>query len=363
MNGSDTRRLVYLLTSGTPNHTGSSNFYNGLDIAGITGDADATETAINIGSGWDQGLAISADGSVNDDNICVGAEGCKVDGGIWWSGSALVINAATASQTVNIQNNESNIVIFDRPAAGASGEIVNIANNIPAMNGSDTVSIFEIDIVNANHTTGSNNLNAIYIDGITGDADATETAINIGSGWDNSIFVTGDAGNICDAATGNVILSLVSGGHARIVIGSVATQSLLIMNSSQTVFHRFMVTFPAAGSSGDLAELGSGEAINAMNGSDTIKGLDLDYGNADHTSTGNTLSMINVDGITGDADATEVLLRFGDGFDYFLDDEVNTALGTLTWTTNSDKSANTASGTLKVFINGTLYHIQLYADS
>lgn len=38
------------------------------------------------------------------------------------------------------------------------------------------------------------------------------------------------------------------------------------------------------------------------------------------------------------------------------------ALGTNTVTTASDKSANAKSGTLKVYIDGSLFHIQLYAD-
>jgi len=39
------------------------------------------------------------------------------------------------------------------------------------------------------------------------------------------------------------------------------------------------------------------------------------------------------------------------------------ALGTHTMTTNSDKTGNTKSGTIKVYANGTLYHLQLYANS
>lgn len=38
-------------------------------------------------------------------------------------------------------------------------------------------------------------------------------------------------------------------------------------------------------------------------------------------------------------------------------------LGTHKATTNTDKTANTKSGTLKVNINGTIYHIQLYSDT
>lgn len=39
------------------------------------------------------------------------------------------------------------------------------------------------------------------------------------------------------------------------------------------------------------------------------------------------------------------------------------ALGTHKATTNADKTGNANSGTIKVNVNGTIYHIQLYADS
>lgn len=38
------------------------------------------------------------------------------------------------------------------------------------------------------------------------------------------------------------------------------------------------------------------------------------------------------------------------------------ALGTHSMTTNSDKTGGAKSGTIKVYANGTLYHIQLYAN-
>jgi len=43
--------------------------------------------------------------------------------------------------------------------------------------------------------------------------------------------------------------------------------------------------------------------------------------------------------------------------------KLGAALGTHGMTSNSDKTANAKSGTLKVKVGGTLYHIQLYADS
>ncbi|MDO8471932.1 MAG: hypothetical protein Q7S64_02120, partial [bacterium] len=61
-NGSDTFRGLYLNYTNA-DHTGSTNVFNGIDVAGITGDAQATETAINVGTGWDYGLTAPAGGT------------------------------------------------------------------------------------------------------------------------------------------------------------------------------------------------------------------------------------------------------------------------------------------------------------
>ena len=59
--GTDTFRGIYLNYTNA-NHTSTSNNFYGIDIAGITADADATERAVNIGAGWDVGAYI-ADGA------------------------------------------------------------------------------------------------------------------------------------------------------------------------------------------------------------------------------------------------------------------------------------------------------------
>ena len=116
----------------------------------------------------------------------------------------------------------------------------------------------------------------------------------------------------------------------------------------------------AAGASADLVTISFITGI--MNGSeDIVNALSLNVTSADHT--GGVLNALKVGSITGDAHSTESLFFLGDGYDYFINDVTNAALGTTTWTTNSDKDGNTASGTLKVWINDTLYHVQLYADS
>ena len=63
--GSDTFRGLYVNYTNA-DHTGSSNSFYGIDIAGITGDAQATEYALNIGSGWDSGVYTASNITVAD---------------------------------------------------------------------------------------------------------------------------------------------------------------------------------------------------------------------------------------------------------------------------------------------------------
>jgi hypothetical protein len=74
-----------------------------------------------------------------------------------------------------------------------------------------------IDPTNGNPTAGTNTLNGINIDAITGDAQQNENAINIGTGWDKALFVTNNAStstagvidlDIASATDGNVGLDL-----------------------------------------------------------------------------------------------------------------------------------------------------------
>jgi hypothetical protein len=56
MNGSDDF-ILFDVNLTNADHTGSTNNVIVLDVANITGDAHATETAISIGTGWDYGIA------------------------------------------------------------------------------------------------------------------------------------------------------------------------------------------------------------------------------------------------------------------------------------------------------------------
>jgi hypothetical protein len=73
-------------------------------------------------------------------------------------------------------------------AAGAGADLATISSTLGIMDGSDTVQGLVISLTNVDHTGSSNVVNGITIGNITGDAEATESAISIGTGWDAGIL-------------------------------------------------------------------------------------------------------------------------------------------------------------------------------
>lgn len=71
-------------------------------------------------------------------------------------------------------------------AASGSANPYDYTGTLGIMNGSDDFTLFDANITNANHT-GSNTVQVLDVANITGDAEATETAIKIGTGWDSGI--------------------------------------------------------------------------------------------------------------------------------------------------------------------------------
>jgi len=144
MNGSDDFTLFDINITNA-NHTGS-NTIQAIDIAGITGDTEATEVAMKVASGWDYGLY-----TVSPVYI----------------GNALEINHTNT--------------------AGASANPVDFTTTIGVMDNSDDFTLIDVNLTNANHTGTGNVVKVLDIANITGDAEATETAISIGTGWDVGI--------------------------------------------------------------------------------------------------------------------------------------------------------------------------------
>lgn len=107
-----------------------------IDISMASPDAEAVETGILVGTGWDTGLAIT---------------------------------------TVNQTNRDADAIDF--------------TGTVATMDGSETFQVMDINLTSANHT-GSNTITGIDLALTSPDAEATETAIIVGANWDVGISST-----------------------------------------------------------------------------------------------------------------------------------------------------------------------------
>lgn len=132
--------------------------------------------------------------------------------------------------------------------------------------GTNTHNALTIDLAVGNATGGTNALRGVQIDAITGDAQVTETAINIGSGWDSGItsaspttlsaaggltlanseslntdtdatfdFTRNDAGTVTITASDNdatAALVISPGGAADMVMGGASTTNITLSTDS-----------------------------------------------------------------------------------------------------------------------------------
>ena len=100
------------------------------------------------------------------------------------SGNTAVAGTFTATGAVSCA---STFAMTKVNAASGSANPFDFTGTLGIMNGSDDFTLFDVNITNANHTGSTNTVQVLDVAAITGDAEATETAINIGSGWDTGI--------------------------------------------------------------------------------------------------------------------------------------------------------------------------------
>lgn len=262
----------------------------------------------------------TADFSFQGDDLYVGwgaSDDCQIEfvsatgtGRIQCSDAIALIPDSTAAN--------GNYVFNDVPAAGASEDILDFSATVAAMNGSDAVVMLSLKFTNADHTSTGNQLVGVEVDDITGDAEATEYALFAGSGWDYGFY----------SQTGEFA------AQTAMVLEFGATHTLSIRDQSAVVLADYNNWPDAVTDYADLYlyNVGSGETVAAMDGSDDYSVLQVEVVNADHTSTSNVLNGIEVVGITADAEAVEYAIRVGDGWDagIFLDDTDISVVGSGT---------------------------------
>lgn len=149
-----------------------------------------------------------------------------------------------------------------------------VTSSVPSADHATTVDLFEIAATNPINTTGTNTLNfltidaaignssggtnacvGLQIDAITGDAQVTETAINIGSGWDSGI-TTASPVTLSDV---NIVLGTSTGTK----IGTATTQKLGFWNATPVV-QQSHIADPSGGATQDAEARTAIAAINAL---------------------------------------------------------------------------------------------------
>jgi|GEM_PF-6050665 len=228
---------------GIGNSTGGTNNVYGILIDAITGDAQNTQTAISIGSGWDAGFA-----------------------------------SAAPTDFTYVQGADS----------GATGDSVEIAFTSPVdTTGSNTHNAVTVDLAIGNATGGTNIVRALQIDSITGDAEVTETAINVEAGWDVGLAVDAEAD-----------FTFVQAANA-----AAAANSVEIAFSSPV----------------------DTTGINTHNGLT----VDVSIGNA--TGGANAVTAIQIDAITDDPQVVETAIKIGDEWDIAIDTGLPIVATAVTW--------------------------------
>lgn len=195
---------------------------------------------------------------------------------------------------------DDHFFVHSLPAASGNGSLVAIGEQINAMEAGNTVNILNVlDSSGADHTGGT--VNGINIAGITGDAQADEYAIRIGTGWDAGILFP-------DGTAAFPSFAFASDDTAGFYWDQSNGRLRFVRESTSTVEFRGSV---AAGGSGFVFNVGSGLTLNNMNGSDTVRGEIIQITNGNHTGTGNTLSLLHINNITGDANSDLNAINIG----------------------------------------------------
>lgn len=181
----------------------------------------------------------------------------------------------------------------------------------------------------------------------------------------SNVSIAGDltvVGGDIDLSGEASAITLIDNTSAAFQIGSTGKTDLFQISTSDA---QEVVTIDADRGNGGTAlgalMLKGTTTVSGSTGSDSnLAGIKIVAPNYINTSGTNTLARhnyisiedINITNSSGSVTVTDVCLLE-------LENNLNTS-GSCT--TNSDKTGNAKSGTIKINVNGTIYHLQLYAN-
>ncbi len=248
---SDTNAAAHIAIT---NSSGDADTLYGLLIDGITGGS-STETALSIGAGWDTGIDLNANtlvniGSANTDFTSTG--GLTLDD-ILTVNDDVDVNLA-AGEDVRIVTTAaptSDIVGINNAGFGTTSNGID-ALSILLVQGDDADSTDTNAALHVSVTTSSGDADILYgiqVTGITAGA-ASETAINVGSGWDTGIDLNANTlVNIGDAGTdftssGGLTLAGTFDSNGDVTI---ADTNIVLDGATTTFTSTGAITLQAAG--------------------------------------------------------------------------------------------------------------------
>ncbi len=171
---------------------------------------------------------------------------------------------SSADDQVEIELAGADQVVFTAVAgadSAATNEYTEIAFTSPVdTTSTNTHNALTIDLAIGNATGGTNAVTAIQIDGITGDADVTETAINLGAGWDTGLNITQDTENIgLPTILSTIITFTVAAGDS----GTIATVAAGEVWFVHAVYVNVTTDFDATGDDATLI-IGDGGDVDGL---------------------------------------------------------------------------------------------------
>jgi hypothetical protein len=143
-------------------------------------------------------------------------------------------NAAPAADIFSLNNlvNPSTTDLIDGiqltfSVSNASGDALRIFPNFGG-NGNDTYNAIEIGALSMASSSGSNTVNGLNIGNLTESGTVASAAINIGTGWDNSIL---GAGALSIATSANGTLTLAPNGSGNVSVSGDSDTGLIVTSS------------------------------------------------------------------------------------------------------------------------------------
>ena len=247
------------------NATGGTNNVRGLQIDATAGDAQVTETAINVGAGWDSGFT----------------------------------NASPMTQSDAADFTE--VAAAD---AGTTTDSLEVAVTTPVdTTGTNVHNLLTIDMDIGNASGGTNSARGIQIDGYTGDAQVTSTAINVGN-----LTGTGATENALVIGTGWDLAALFGSG-VTLDDGTTASPDLTFQDATNetSVFSKvdagnLTLTTDASDGLGVLVGnlfVGNGTPGETINGEDLyVEGISEFDGTANFDGAADFDGAITIDSTT-----------------------------------------------------------------